>query len=57
MNCLRPAIVGLPGLAALGVLTAAVLAAIALRGSVGEASHLSPVPSFHVDNGSPQPGS
>ncbi len=38
--------------AALGVLTAAVLAAIALRGSGSEAAHLSPVPSFHVDIGS-----
>ncbi len=38
--------------AALAVLTAAVLAAIALRGSGSEASHLSPVPSMHVDIGS-----
>ena len=51
MNCLRPAIVGLLGLAALGVLTAAVLASIALRRSEGEASHHSPVPSFHVNVG------
>ena len=38
--------------AALGVLTAALLAAVALRDSGSEASHLSPVPSFHVDIGS-----
>ena len=37
---------------ALCVLGAAVLAAIALRGSGSEAAHLSPVPSFHVDIGS-----
>ncbi len=37
---------------ALCVLSAAVVAAIALSGSESQAGHLSPVPSFHVDIGS-----